>query len=368
VNKVKRIVSLLIVAILLTGTASAYVIDSADNRFDVAGDVLADKSINGDYIAFGQNIRLESGVSGDIIAGGRTVAVTDDGAVQNIFAAGQVVTLRAKSARNIYAAGWDVTVSAGTTAKGAYLTGGNISFSGTADAASLTGAFVTADGTVYRDLYIRSDHITFGRNLTVGGQLIIVGSVKPQLPPNIDPAKVTFKRIVHKGGENAQGPVGVSRFKVIMAVAGVVTAILLAILMTLFRGGFFAARAAEFRKRAWKDILFGLIALIVVPVGALACMLTVFAIPVGVIALALYVAVLYLSPAVTGVILGRLFLPKMNRYLSAGLGAAVIRLLLLVPVLKIILFLACALYTLGVTVVRLKPRREKPPGEMIRHE
>jgi hypothetical protein len=361
-KKLRILLMLLFVTQLPIGTAAAKVIDSADNRFDFAGNVIADRSIGGDYIAFGQNVKLESGVSGDIIALGRNIIITDDGAVQNIFAAGQHIDVRTRSARNMYAAGGDITVNAGTELKGAYLVGANITFGGTARDVYMAGASVTADGIVNGNMIIRSDNITFGRNVSVGGHLTVIGTVKPQLPPNIDPAKMTFRRLMHVKGEDRTGPPGVSRFQVIMAAAGVVTSVLLALLLTLFRGAYFRARAAGFKKRAWKDLLIGLLTFIVVPVGALICLLTVFAIPVSVIVLVFYAMALYLAPVATGVILGRLLLPGINRYLSSALGAAAIRLLLLVPVLKFVLFLLCAFYTLGIAVMTLKPHRENPAG------
>lgn len=358
-KKISILIIAAVMAVLLISPAAAANFESAKNKFDFAGNVVADTNVEGDYIAFGESVKLESGVTGDIIAGGRTISITDENAVQNIFAAGQYITVRAKSVRNIYAAGGDIVINDGTALKGAYLVGGTISFSGTATDAYLAGASVTVDGTVFENLVIRSDHITFGKNATVNGHVTIYGTVKPQLPPNIPESKVTFKKIMQTDKENTvPSEQGISRVKVIMAVVCVVTAIFLALLMTLFRGGFFKARAAEFRERAVRSVLYGLIALIVIPVGALVCMLTIFAIPVSLIVLTLYAIILYLSPVITGVILGRLLLPKMNRYLSASLGAAAVKILLFIPYLNVALYLACAFYTLGITVMSLKPRRE----------
>lgn len=363
-KKKKMLLLLALTVILLTGSAQAKYFDSAQNRFDFAGNVIADKNVDGDYVAFGSTVKLESGVTGDIIAGGRNIIITDENTVQNIFAAGQYVTVHANSVRNIYAAGGDITVNAGTNARGVYLLGGTISFGGTADDVYMAGISVTVDGTIYEDLVIRSDHITFGKNVTVDGRVTIYGTVKPQLPPTIDQSKVTFKRIMHadKGNEGLNEQ-GLSRFRVIMAVIGVVTAVFIALVMTLFRGGYFKAKALEFKKRWGKTVLYGLIAFIVIPVGAIVCMLTIFAIPLSIIVLFLYGILLYLSPVITGVVLGRLLMPKMNRYLSSSFGAAAVSVLLLVPYLKIAVFLACAFYALGITVASLKPRRESNPTD-----
>jgi cytoskeletal protein CcmA (bactofilin family) len=347
-----------LITVLLTETAAAVNADSAGNKFDISDSVIADQSVKGDYVAFGNTVKLESGVNGDIIAGGRILIITDDGAVQNIYAAGQNVAVRAKSARNIYAAGGDITINSGTAANGVYLVGGTVIFGGTATDVYIAAPAVTVDGTVYGNLTIRSDHIVFGKNTTVDGHVTIYGTVKPKLPPNISEAKLTFKRIIPSGKENMQEAGGISRLKVITAVVGVVTAVLLAVLLTLFRGGWLKGRANELDRRVWKLLLWGLLAFIVAPVGALICMLTVFALPVGVIAVLGYAVSLYLAPVITGAVLGRRFLPKLNRYLAASLGAAALELLLLVPYLKILLFLVCAFYTLGVTVICLKPHKE----------
>lgn len=358
-KKISILIIAAVMGVLLISPAGAANFDSAKNKFDFAGNVVADKNVEGDYIAFGQSVKLESGVTGDIIAGGRTITITDENAVQNIFAAGQYITVRAKSVRNIYAAGGDIVINDGTDLKGAYLVGGTISLSGTSTDAYLAGTSVTVDGTVFENLVVRSDHITFGKNATVNGHVTVYGTVKPQLPPNIPESKVTFKKIMNTGRENTvQSEQGVSRVKVIMAIVCIVTAVFIALLMTLFRGGYFKARAAEFRERAFKSVLYGLIAMIVIPVGALICMLAVFTIPVSLIVLTLYAIILYLSPVITGVILGRLMLPKMNRYLSASLGAAAVKILLFIPYLNIVIYLASAFYTLGITVISLKPRRE----------
>lgn len=356
---IKTLLLFTLITVLMTGSASAANIDSAKNTFDFAGDVIADKRVEGDYVAVGGTVKLESGVGGDIIAAGRTVTITDENAVQNIYAAGQYVTVRAKSVRNIYAAGGDITVNNGTEAGGVYLVGGSISFGGTANDVYLAGVSVKADGMVYENLVIRSDHITFGKNVTVNGRVTIYATVKPKLPPNIDESKVTFKKIIlrEKGNEQLSEK-GISRLAVLLAASTVVASGFLAFLLTLFRGAWFKARANELKKRAGKSILFGLIAFIVIPVAAIVCMLTVFAIPVSIIVLMLYGIVLYLSPVISGIIVGRLVLGRMNRFLSAILGAAVITLLMLVPILKVVLFLASAFYTLGIIVIGLKPRRE----------
>jgi hypothetical protein len=365
-KKLGIILAIVCLLALPAHTASAKVIDSAGNKFDMAQDVLATSPVEGDYVAFGLNVTLESGVSGDIFAFGRNVAITDEGSVQNIITAGQVVNIRAAKVRNIYAAGGDVTVGSGTEVGGVYIVGANVTFSGTAQDVVLGGTSVTVDGTVYGNLTIRSDDITFGGDVTVGGKITVVGTVKPEMPPTIDESQVTFRRIVARQKKDEPPKLGISRMAVIMSCVSLVTAVLFALILTLLRGDFFRDRAQEFKRTVGRYLLYGLLAFIVVPVVAFAFMFTVIAIPISVIVLVLYGILLYLAPILAGIILARLILPRMNRYLAASIGAVVLTLLMMVPYLKILIFLFSSFYILGAAIRRLKPHREAPPPEAAR--
>jgi len=356
-DKMKKLrVFLLIIVILSTvaPVASAMDFTSASNKFSLSSNVIASEQATGDYIAFGETVKLEAGVAGDIITGGWNVIITDDNELQNVFAAGQNVTVRVKKARNIYAAGADI-ISVNTTneIKGAYLAGRNVSFDGTATDLMAVGASVTVSGTIYENLQIRSDDIT------VGGHVTIYATVKPELPNTISESQVTFKRIIQRNKDNEQAPAGgVSRTAVILAILSIITAIIIAILLTLFRGGFYRTHADVFKKKAWLSLLIGLLAFIVIPIAALLCMFTVVAIPISIIVLMLYGILLYLAPMKTGIVLGRAVLPKMNRFLAAGIGTLAVQLLLLIPYVKVLIFFLCAFYALGITAASLKPRKE----------
>jgi hypothetical protein len=368
-KKLRVFLLIIVIFSVAATTASAMDFTSASNRFSLNDDVIASEQSEGDYVAFGETVKLEAGVTGDIIAGGRNIIITDENELQNIFTAGQYVTIRLKKARNIYAAGADISVNTASEIKGAYLAGGNVSFDGTATDLMAAGASVSVSGTIYENLQIRSDDITFGDNITVGGQVTIYASVKPELPNTIDESQVTFKKIIQRDKDNEAAPTGaVSRTAVVLTILGIVTAILIAVLLTAFRGGFYRTHAAVFKQKAWKSLLIGLIAFIVVPIAALLCMLTVIAIPISIIVLILYGIILYLAPVKTGIVLGRAVLPKMNRFLSAGIGTLVLQLLLLIPFVKILLFFLCAFYALGITVVSLKPRGEHTDETMTTGE
>ena len=49
----------------------------------------------------------------------------------------------------------------------------------------------------------------------------------------------------------------------------------------------------------------------------------------------------------------------MNRYAAAIVGAAAVKLVIYLPVVGTLLYLACAFYVLGLVVMSLKPYREE---------
>ena len=243
--------------------ASAKVIDSAGNKFDMAQDVLA-TSCGRDYVAFGLNVTLDR-VSGDISPSAAT-SPSRTRAAFRIITAGQVVNIRAAKVRNIYAAGGDVTVGSGTEVGGVYIVGANVTFSGTAQDVVLGGTSVTVDGTVYGNLTIRSDDITFGGDVTVGGKITVVGTVKPEMPPTIDESQVTFRRILARQKKDEPPKLGISRMAVIMSCVSLVTAC--SCPHPDPPAGDFSATGRRSLSAPWAIPSLGLLAFIVVPVVA----------------------------------------------------------------------------------------------------
>lgn len=353
----KRISVFIIIVFLsafLLPAANAGEIESASNKFSVSDSVIAYNRTEGDFIALGNTVKLEAGVGGDIIAFGMDVKVTDKEEVHNIFAAGQKVRINVAKASNIYALGSTVSVGSEYGISGAYLAGETVQFIGDAREVYLAAVEVILDGNISQNVVIYSDNITFGNNIKIGGNIDIYCTEKPSIPAFIDESKVTF-HIVDAAGARER----FNAREMIVLILGILSALLIAVLLTLFMDKFIAKNTAVFRKRAVWQILYGLIAFIVVPIAAIILMIGVIPIPVSVISLIMYGIFLYLSPVITGAILGRYFLKNVNRYLSAMAGVAVIKILLLLPYFGTLLYLACVFFTLGAIVTSIKPNENE---------
>ncbi len=352
-KKATILFSVLFFAVLFSIPAGAVQTGSAVNRFIFDSSVLSDEDSSGDLVAFGNMVSVSGAVSGDIVTAGNTVTVTSASVGNNVFAAGNNVTIGIKSAKNIYAAGAMINVGKDASVGGAYLAGANVNFEGSAKELYASGETVTINGTVDGTATISADTITFGDGAKINGNLVIRSALQPVLPDSIDSSKVEFIKTENNRRTGMRGRMGA--FPVISALLCILTAVILSLIFTLLGGGYFKRRALEFKKTGGRTVLFGLIALIVIPVACVLAMFTVIAIPVSIIVLIIYGITLYLATAYTGTVLGHLVFQRSNRYLAAMAGAAALRALTMIPYVGMLFYFACALYTLGSLVTGMRP-------------
>lgn len=349
-KKTLALLAAFLLVLLFTIPAYALETQSASNRFVFDETVSVTQNTEGDLGAFGNTITLIGAAAGDVFAFGGTVKVACPDVGGNVFSMGNSLTMEGVTARNIYAAGNMLTIAPTVEANAAYLGGATVYFGGTAKELYATGGTITIDGTILGNAVVSSDNITVGDSAIIGGTLTIYGATEPVLNGAIDQSKVHFIQT-----EAASSTKAVNALDSIRKWAfSIVTAAILAVLLTLLFGKFFKARADELRAKVGKSLLWGLLVLIVLPIACILVFITVVGIPVGIFLLIFYGVFLCLAPAYTGVVLGRLLLKKTNRYLSAMAGAAAVRLLMIIPILGTLVYLACAFYTLGSLAMSLR--------------
>ena len=259
--------------------------------------------------------------------------------------------------KNVYVFGTFVDITSTGGINGAYLAGTSITLNGNATELYTDARTFRLNGVVSGNAVIRSDSIQFGENAAVGGTLTIYGSKKPQLPASVDQSKVIFHQVSAADQNMFQ-----STFRQLTGLfgfVGLLSTLLLAVLITLFKGGFIRDNALSFRQKSGWAVLWGFIAFIAVPIASIIAMVTLVGMSAAIIILLVYGIFLSLSPIIAGAVLGRLVFPKMNRYAAAIVGAAAVKLVIYLPVVGTLLYLACAFYVLGLVVMSLKPYREE---------
>lgn len=359
----KRTLALLfsfLLVLLIAMPVSAVETQSATNRFIFDDTVTSTQNTEGDLGAFGNMVTVGGSVTGDVFAFGNNVKVDCEDVAGNVIAMGSTLSIDAATTRNIYAAANMVTVFSNAKANGAYLAGSTVTFSGTAQELYAAGGLVTIDGTVLGNAVITSDELRIGDSAKINGTLTIYAAEEPMLPASIDPSTVHFVQT-----ESAHRSRTVKFVDTIRQGAlSILTAAALAVLLTLLFSKFLKARADELRTKVGWSLLWGLLVFIVMPIAAVIVMITVIGIPIGFILLLLYGVLLYLAPAYTGAVLGRLVLKNTNKYLAAMAGAAVVRLVMIIPVLGTLVYFACAFYALGSLIMNLK-LNEKDTGSAM---
>ena len=232
---------------------------------------------------------------------------------------------------NLYIAGGNVSITAPVSGN-ARIAGGDVSVKGNIGGKlAVAGGNVTLDGPVTGDVSVSSGSLELGPNARIGGRLKFRGGNLEQDPAAQVTGGVTrTHRRSHHWDSEDYGP-----FKGSWIVRGIWTLglMLLAALIAGALPGPARRAQEELRSRPWLAALFGLMALICIPIAAVIVMITVIGIPLGLLAIVGYIALLLLGYVATAVLVSGLLL---DRYKSDAasrtswrVGAAVLAMLVL---------------------------------------
>ncbi len=267
--------------------------------------------VNKDYFAAGDTVIISGTVNGDAYVAGGTVIV--DGAINgDLLAAGGTIQIRGPVKNNIRAAGGTVTLSS-RVGGNVTLGGGNVTI---ADTAVLTGSVVAGAGNL--EIFA-----PVGKGMTIGGGNILIGnkvgadvlagakqltllagsSVKGNITYWSDEdAKVIEGATVTGGLQKHSFPktdwqskkmdAVASQKAMSKAAAGFAAFWMIGSLLFLFIVGLvlfhlfpsFTTKTLDgMRKNPWPSLGIGLVAVIVLPVVAVALLFTVIGIPVSIV-------------------------------------------------------------------------------------
>lgn len=318
------------------------------------GELSVPDSVTGDVIVAGGEIAFSGVAGGDYLgAGGRQEL---GGRIAgDVRAAGGELALTGEVGRNVTAAGGQVEIGDGAVIRGnVYLAGQALHVAGAVDGSlRAAGQTVVLDGTIAGSVDVR------GGSLRVGPRARIAGDLTYRVPAEdvvIDPGAQIAGRVIGRT-PGRRPPVGLFRalWMIGFLVAGMAV-------VALFPGAADAAEAS-LRARPAASLGFGLLWVVVVPIGAAVLALTAVGLPLALIIGALYLISVYLGRAVLAVWLGRLLLRGSERpgrgglVLAFFLGAVVLLLLGIVPVLGGLLGVVATLLGLGALVLAFRTRR-----------
>ena len=351
----KKILTLMLALIMsLAISIPAYAeteVESAGNIFMFEESISKEINSKSDVYAMGESVNLSGTAEGDILALGRDVTINESEVKGSIRCAGSTLNILATSVKNITVAGATITVKEGTNAKGVYIAGGSINFLGNAEDLYVAGEDVTIDGTITGDIKVDCRQLTIGENAKIEGTIKVKGEKEPIILGDFDSSKINFEKVASSSSDSIK-----PKFSIGSTIIKIISSILIALLLVLICRRHLEKTTELVTKKAWLPLVIGFCTLIVLPIVALLTFITIVGIPIGVLSLIIYGIVIYLAPIITAIVLGKIFIKKINIYLSSIAAVVVLRLLLMIPILGVILTFACIFLALGAFVLEIIDR------------
>lgn len=367
-----------------------------DDLYITANEVYIEGTVRGDLIASGAYVEVSGTVEGDMNAAGAYVAIS--GTVQDdVRVAGAGVQVTGQVGDDIYAAagggpGGGPVVNSGspqvpagieiadsTTIGGsANLFGGEVRMNGAVDGdLTIAAAIARLNGTVAKNADITANDYTFGPDARVDGSLKYTAESELTIPPNIG-GNIIFDQQTPTQPESPLMRTFWAFWRAALMLLGLV---LVGLLIFRFKPQAITYPSEAISNRPGRVTLYGLAAALLLIFLPILSALLVFAMILfwgwfpGIALLFFLFAGLtmiwYMSPLVSGLWLGRLLLHQMGREASPiadlSLGAAIILLAGLIPMLGWLVMLCSFVLALGGILLGLRGEYEAPPATFEQH-
>ncbi|HUQ29145.1 MAG TPA: hypothetical protein VM051_11170 [Usitatibacter sp.] len=316
----KRFATILFCTTLATGAAAT---------IQAGGDMEITNPVSGGLYGAGGRVTVSAPVEGKTrLAGGR-VEIEEKGALQDAAIAGGRVTVKGPVSGNLRVAGGHVTL----------------------------------DGPVSGNASVSAGALELGPNARIEGKLTFRGEHLER-----DPAAMVKGGVLHSvGGHRSWGSGGWGR-----GMGWAIWTLGLMLLAAIIAGALPGATRRmenELRAAPWLASLFGIVALICIPIAAVLIMITIIGIPVGLLALLGYVALLVVGYVTASVVLGAMVLDKLKAGATSQtawrVGAAVLAMLVIATLAKIpfvggLVGLTALVLGVGVIVAAIAHRKSTP--------
>lgn len=332
-----------------------------------------DRTIQGNFYAAGNSIFIEGKINGDLICAAQNLVIK--GTVEgDVICFSSSINISGKVKGNLRLAGGDIYLS-GNTEKGAQIIGNEINFaagSRVGGDALLAGAKASLEGEISGDLHgslavLRLDG-KIGKNVKfkfngktkeknplfiteaaeIGGNVFYTADKKGQISPKADiGGEIGYG--LPDGKTEKKDPILSFWFKIISIFSALVLGLAYVSLAPKT-----ARRVNSILKtRPAAALLSGSIALFLAPLLSLLLAFTIIGLPLALLVLCFWLAALYISKILVGIMIGGKLLEKLRKKNDASLissmimGVAIIWFLSDLPVLGFFISLSALLWGLG---------------------
>jgi len=320
-----------------------------DDIYFAGSSVIVDGIINGDLVAAGGEINVTGTINGGIIAAGGSIIVTGN-VTDDIRAAGGEVRIGGDVGDNVIVftvnlfleknakISRDLTLGAGTAAIDGTVNG---NINGGVSDLEMRGA---AKGNVTVEI---DNNIKIFPGATIGGNLEYSAPHPGEISGMIS-GKTTYKETPAKK-EDLMSKIGDE-------IIGYLWLLLIGIVSLMLAPELTQKNSDNVSVKSPKNLLWGLLFLIITPIVAVVLLITIIGIPLSLILLAIYIIILYISRIYVGLWVGQYVLKKLKKetrfkVLTMALGLLIVIIGVNLPIIGIFIHLIIILLGIGAIVL-----------------
>lgn len=286
---------------------------------------------------------------------------------------------------NMATAAYKVKIDEGTKLNACYAFAYDFEFRGQANNIKVVGDEVRIAGTVNGDVYIKADNVIIEKTARINGALTINSSnmakidsgayIKEKHEKKVSYLESPFVKVAKakddganaakENVEEGEDELGTSP---VLEMIGLevkdylfwtVAMMLVGLVMCWLFHNSINTAATLIRKKTGAMLATGAIAFLVAPVAVIALAISHVGLPASGFILNVYIVAICVSAAFTSTAITRVFLPKLNPFITMVIGVAAVELLEKIPYVGKAVSLACIIFTFGYILQNLWNNRLK---------
>ena len=309
---------------LFTANQVVTSLDNVNGINFVAGDSITVKGDNEYGIFAGNSVTVSNNITKDLFVAGNTVLIDSN----------------AKLNRDLYAAGSNIIINSNIE-KNAFIAGSIVTLK---------------DTTIKGNINLACEQLIIEGVVSINGTLKINDNAKIDNESNL---MIDTKELYNSKDELNSISVSNIFVDLLISIAGLL--IVGFIINGVFPNVYDKVLKDITVKNELKNVLMGLIALIVMPIISIILFCTIVGMLFGFIVLFIYILMLMIALLYGSVVLGNLILTKLfktndNSYLSISIGVIIIKLISLIPTLGGTIYFLILLYGIGKSIELFKNR------------
>ncbi len=381
-----RKAKILIIALLLlltlifgVGVAAAQSFRSGDNITVAEGQVVNNTlwasgrnidiagTVNGDVFCAGQNVTISGTVEGDVICAAQTIRIA--GTVNgDVRLAGQNVTISGDVSRNSSIAAQTFSLEgSGNVAGDASVAASDVNLNGVIGRdAALAAQTVVLSNSIGREVKATSEHLTLGSDARVGGDLSYTSTNQANIAKGATIVGTTTQYAPQERPSHRNRLFG---FNVLTGLYTIISLLIVALALVLLLPQLFHVVTREAVEAPLKTLLVGVVAGFMFPILFVALLLTVVGLPLALLFLLMWLLILAFSGLFASYYLGRLLLRNQpNPIVIMLVGALIVLVVGLIPILGIFVGLASLWMGSGMALLSLKKQFTRPHYVILQAE